>query len=115
MNMQPCDVLDRLTIVMLHILHGNDEVADEYTELVKEAMRLDPVIGEFIRLFAYNRAIWRLESDLRRGKDGDLSKDEIADRAIKIRDHNKERVAAKDRVAKLLGGFSQKKVDHASA
>ncbi len=115
MQMQPCDVFDRLSILMLHILHGNADVSDEYDAIMKEAVRLDPVMSEFVQLFAFNRAIWRLESDLRQGKEGRLSKDEIADRAIKIRDLNKGRCAAKEGITKLLGGYAQKKIDHASA
>jgi len=115
LTMQPADVMDRLTILLLHLLHGNDSVEKEYLAVLAEAKRIDPGVWEFIALFTHNSAIWKLESAIRQGKEDSLAKDEIGARALEIRDLNRRRCAVKNLITERLGGFQQAKTDHASA
>lgn len=67
------------------------------------------------RLSIVNLKIWHLETDIRSGKEDKISKVEIADKALTIRDFNKERVALKNAINELFGkGFRETKVDHSS-
>lgn len=113
--MQPADVLDRLSIVMLHIIHGNEDVMPEYGALLGEVERLDPTLADFIRLLVANGNVWKLESAIRRGKEGEMSLEEIGRRALAIREFNRFRVSLKDALSKTMGGFRHVKTDHASA
>ena len=59
-----------------------------------------------------NAKIWMLEGDIRKGKKMPL--EEVGRRAILIRDHNKDRVAAKEQIDLMFGHTPDVKVDHAS-
>ncbi len=113
--MQPADVLDRLTIVLLHITHGNDDVLPEYGALLGEVERLDPMLADFVRLFIANGNVWKLESSIRKGKEGEMGLEEVGRRALQIREFNKFRVGLKDALSKTFGGFRHVKTDHISA
>jgi hypothetical protein len=115
LRMQPADVLDRLSIIMLHIIHGNEDVLPEYGALLGEVERLDPTLADFVRLLVANGNVWKLESAIRKGMDGELGLEEVGRRALKIREFNKFRVGLKDSLSKTLGGFRHVKTDHASA
>ena len=74
-------------------------------------------IGDLIdRLIVTNSRIWHLESDIRKGKDGELGLEEVGRRAIAIREHNAERIALKNELTRRLDsdGFMDVKVNHAS-
>ncbi len=72
--------------------------------------------GELVdRLSIVNLKIWHLESDIRLGKENKLSKEEIADNALAIRDLNKERIELKNAINELFSkGYREVKVNHAS-
>ena len=74
-------------------------------------------IGELVdRLCIVNARIWHLESDIRKGKEGELGLEEVGRRAIAIREHNAERTALKNELTRRLDpdGFLDTKVNHAS-
>lgn len=108
--MPPAEVMDKLSITLLHILNGNTTVEQEYRALLAEATRLNAGIGQFIKLFSYNRAIWGLESDIHNGRDSAMPMDQIGERALQIRDLNKGRTEAKNEIAKTMGGYQTMKV-----
>lgn len=114
MNVQPADIFDRTTILMQHLILDNKAVEPEYQSYLEEMERISPVTYCFIQLFAFNRAIWKLEEDIRAGKESKLGIEEVGQRALKIRDLNKRRIKLKNDVAQLLGGFQQVKLNHAS-
>jgi hypothetical protein len=62
-----------------------------------------------------NGLIWDLEADIRAGREGEMSLEEVGRRAIKLRDLNAERVRRKNNIAAIVGDPSEIKVDHASA
>lgn len=81
-----------------------------YPERIKKL--LDQKLNDFKTV---NGRIWDLESDIRRGKEGELGLEEVGRRAIAIRDLNKVRIGIKNSVTKITGsGFLDIKVDHAS-
>lgn len=105
------------------------EVADRYTinKLKNERLGLTIDLSEYEeeleryeineqvnRLYEINGKIWDLESDIRKGKEGELGLEEVGRRAIQIRIYNGERISVKNEIAEVLGGFIEVKGDHAS-
>jgi hypothetical protein len=115
MKIQLADILDRMSIVMLYKIHGAGHVVEEYTALLEEIARDYKLLADFIQLLSANSEVWKLESDIRKGKEGEMTLEEIGRRALQIRDHNKCRVYIKDQIAQSDGGFRHIKHDHASA
>lgn len=117
MKIQPADVLDRLSIVMLYMIHGHDHVVLEYEALLNEVrgMDVDQRLADFAQLLMANANVWKLESEIRKGKEGEMGLEEVGRRAIQIREFNKARVCIKDHIANYMGGFRHMKVDHISA
>lgn len=75
-------------------------------------------VGEAVdRLSIVNIKISLLEADLRQGREDDLGTDEVARRALAIRDLNKERVALRNHLNALLDPDAAQdiKVAHRSA
>ena len=64
-----------------------------------------------------NMTVWNAESDLRRGRDGEMTMEEVGRRCLVARDANKYRVAAKNIMCELAGEGNWKdiKTNHASA
>ena len=91
--MQKGDILDRLSILILKTINGLD--ADELNELLLEFMKPEEAFA-FIGLLKANSKIWKLESDIRNGKEMEL--EEVGRRALAIRDINKERIVLKNSV-----------------
>ena len=68
------------------------------------------------RLYEINGEIWDLESDIRKGKEGELGLEEVGRRAIAIRSFNNIRVSLKNEINnKFNSGYKETKVDHASS
>lgn len=60
-------------------------------------------------------SIWELEKELKNGVEHNLSYKEIALRAIAIRDHNRNRISCKNKIAeKLNSSVKEFKQDHLS-
>ena len=112
------ELVDRYTILLLKAYRlSNDPIVTN--EVVKFRTAIDefehPRIHEYIRLLMdVNGAIWDLESDIRKGKEGELGLEEVGKRALKIRKLNNERIKIKNRISKTLGDFEESKIDHAS-
>ena len=105
MLMQKGDILDRLSILILKTINGLD--ADELSELLQEFMTMDESVA-FLGLLKSNSEIWKLESDIRKGKKMKL--EEVGRRALAIRDKNKERIYFKN----LVSDYKEQKINHAS-
>lgn len=113
-------MLDRYSILLLkkERLPENAEVQAECGRFEADIKgRSDQAyIAKHVALLKeVNGKIWDLESDIRKGKEGQLGLEEVGRRALAIRHHNAERVKIKNVVAKELGEFEEVKVDHASA
>lgn len=115
MKIQPADLLDRLSIVMLYKIHGAGHIEEELNALVDEIKQEFSLVADFVLLLSANAEVWKRESDIRKGKEGEMTLEEIGRRALEIRDWNKVRVSLKDTISKEVGGFRHIKVDHASS
>lgn len=65
-------------------------------------------------LYYFNGKIWDLESDIRKGKEGELGLEEVGRRALAIRDLNGHRILQKNKIASIFGEMGEKKYNHAS-
>ena len=120
MEMFKGDVLDRYSILCLKIkrLPKNKEVTGEYELFKKEVVNLIKNYPEIQTnldcLYEYNSKIWDLESDIRKGKEGNMTLEEVGKRALSIRNWNAYRVEEKNKVNAYFDEFIEVKVDHSS-
>src|SRR3989344_622827 len=120
MKMPLSDILDRYSILIL-----KQRRLPQHEDINKACIQFKMEIDihedqDFVQehleaLIAVNGKIWDLESDIRRGKEGELGLEEVGRRALMIRDLNTERVRLKNLAAERLGEVKEVKVDHASS
>jgi len=121
MKMPISEILDRYSIAILKKERANAENQQEIEDLTKEIESYKETHGEFIndkidKLIEINGMIWDLESDIRKGREGELGLEEVGRRAIKIREFNKIRVGYKNDVVEVFGeGYKDIKMNHASS
>ena len=111
------DVIDRWTIAYLKNTRGGvDTVVEQYAyQDYCTGYNQKSVADTFKDLLQHNGDIWTLESDIRKGKEGELGLEEVGRRALQIRDHNKLRIEAKNRInSQYNEGFQEIKVKHSS-
>jgi hypothetical protein len=119
MEMTLSEMIDRYSILLL-----KKDRLPEHAAVQEECSRFAIELEiyqeqEYVRehldlLVKVNGQIWDLESDIRRGREGELGLEEVGRRALLIRDLNAERIRLKNRVAERHGEFKEIKVDHAS-
>ncbi len=121
MEMPLPEILDRISIVKLKIERIGEphlkEEYEEYNKAIKEQkLRGIKIKDEWLKkLYEINGKIWDLESDIRKGKEGELGLVEVGKRAIEIRELNKQRISVKNRIIEETGlGFRDVKMNHAS-
>ena len=114
------EILDRYSISVLKKQRANAENDDELSTLMVEIDEYKKENSELIedylnKLIDVNGKIWDLESDIRKGKEGELGLEEVGRRAIKIRELNKIRVGYKNQIVEIFKeGFKDIKINHAS-
>ena len=115
------EVLDRMSILKLKIERIGEPHLIEEMETYEKALKEFELKGVIIKqewideLYNINSQIWDLESDIRKGKEGELGLEEVGRRAIMIRDKNKLRVGMKNKIVEETGlGFKDVKVNHGS-
>ena len=115
------EVLDRFVIVQLKMERVKTENKKEEYNYYKNVLEDYKKNGveikqEWIdRLYKANSQIWDLESDIRKGKEGELGLEEVGRRAILIREINKVRISIKNEIVEATGsGFKDIKMNHAS-
>lgn len=121
MKMPIGEILDRYSIAILKKERANAENQQEIEDLTKEIESYKSTHNEFVedligKLIEINGKIWDLESDIRKGKEGELGLEEVGRRAIKIREFNKIRVGYKNDTVEVFGeGYKDIKMNHASS
>ena len=111
------DVLDRHSILMLRLEHGDKDADGDlalYDPEARELVKDSRIASLYEELCDANRAIWNLESNIRQDKTGDMSLSDIGKAAIEIRNINRRRIAAKNAVNAIFGRFLDHKIDHVS-
>jgi hypothetical protein len=121
MKMPIGEILDRYSIAILKKERASAENQQEIDDLTQEIESYKQTHEEFInekidKLIEINGMIWDLESDIRKGREGELGLEEVGRRAIKIREFNKIRVGYKNDVVEVFGeGYKDIKMNHASS
>jgi len=121
MKMPISEILDRYSIAILKKERANAENSKEINDLQSEIDKYSEEHYEFINqkikdLIEVNGNIWDLESDIRKGKEGELGLEEVGRRAIKIREFNKVRVTYKNNIVDYFGeGYKDIKINHVSS
>ena len=122
-EMQLSDIVDRYTICLLKWSHAEDddlksqiekEVEYYKTDLSRRTF-YDELVPYIKSLYSANKAVWELESDIRKAKENEMGLEEVGRRAILIREHNAERIRVKNEISEKFGGFVEHKMDHISA
>jgi hypothetical protein len=129
MKMKTSEFLDRLTILTMKS-RFDEKSETEFMLYLKELETLiktdqwntfgNILILSLIELSEANAKIWVTESAIRKEFDTDpeskqeLDYDEIGKRAIMIREYNKIRLSARERIDQVFGEVSDTKVDHVS-
>ncbi len=111
------DIIDRWTIAYLKKDRAGIDTVQEQYDYLEYCQKYDQTIisDYFKRLLTSNGAIWTLESDIRKGKEGELGLEEVGRRALQIRDINKERVQYKNELNERFNeGYKEIKVNHSS-
>lgn len=114
------DVLDRWSIAMLKNgragVQNHEEIWAYQRHCSTDYPNYQKIKEAFNELFRVNGSIWDLESDIRKGKEGELGLEEVGRRALAIRDLNGHRVKIKNEINLYYNeGFEEIKVNHASA
>ena len=109
------EIADRYSIIKLKSERTDVDCKEEFDTL-KNELNGDEIYTYVDQLYKVNGRIWDLESDIRKGKEGELGLEEVGRRAIMIRDFNKERINIKNIINTIYKtGFIEKKINHASA
>ncbi len=118
MDMPLNEVIDRYSILLLkkERLPGHEALLEEVARFEKELSRQTAeYVEKYIGLLKeVNGKIWDLESDIRKGKEGELGLEEVGRRALAIRDLNAERIRLKNDIAEKEREFGDIKIDHGS-
>lgn len=121
MKMPISEILDRYSIAILKKERANAENEKEIFDLENEIKNYKNINEDLIenyieKLIEINGKIWDLESDIRKGKEGELGLEEVGRRAIKIRENNKIRVGYKNEIVEFFEeGYKDIKMNHVSS
>ncbi len=112
------ELLDRFTILIRKATFDPPNYKSKleaFTNALSE-LQLDSALLLLIcNLQMVNTEIWTLESDIRKGCEGELGLTEVGRRALRIRDLNKTRIETVNAINHLLGDdTTERKFDHAS-
>lgn len=116
------DLIDRMSILIMKSERlGHPEHLKELEEIIKvlNNLKSPEKLGEFLvevcKVAEANADIWQLEFDIRQKDEQNLGLEEVGKRALKIRDRNADRIAAKNKIGDLTKtGFKEIKFQHRS-
>ena len=110
------ELVDRYAIAMLKFnkTQANQEELTFYADQLA-VYDLSSIKSDLDSLYQIHNEIWNLESELKSGREAELTLEEIGRRAIAIRDCNNKRIALKNQIAQQLGcRVREIKKDHLS-
>lgn len=110
------ELFDRLAIaeVKWERTQANQPELEWYQNQVSD-VDLNRVWADYLELKDIHNKIWSLESELKTGREQELTLEDIGRRAIEIRNWNNKRIAIKNRIADILGdSVKEIKKDHLS-
>jgi len=114
----PGEFFDRFTILIKKAsvdFENHGELVQKYTMILKENNLDGDLLLLLCELQMANLNIWSLESEIRRGKEGELGLQEVGKRALAIREYNAVRVDKINKINDLFGVVNkERKVDHVS-
>ena len=116
-KMTPGEFFDRFTIIL-----QKSNFSEEYKKRIDDFIKIlegNNINGRLLEIVCQlqivNINIWHLESQLRKGEEGELGLREVGKRAIQIRNYNRERTKLSNALNILFGETEQeKKFDHCS-
>ena len=120
MEMNIGEVVDRLSILFHKVEKVGEECLPEFYAYAKDILLnskpedFEDLVKALRDLYRINGIIWALESDIRKGKEGQMGLEEVGRRALEIRGYNTKRVEVKNQIAEKKGHFKDIKVDHSS-
>lgn len=108
------EMADRLSIAILKDIRTENDMSEEIIAY-REELKHYECENYIHKLIEVNGKIWDLEADIRAGREGSMSLEEVGRRAIAIRELNKIRVGYKNElVEKFREGFKDIKINHGS-
>jgi len=112
------DLLDKISILQLKVEKIGEESCKQELKYLMDNLsdyKFDECDKYIKRLRSVNNRIWEMEADIRSGKEGSLSLEEVGRRAIGIRNLNKFRIRIKNEIVeKTNKGFKDIKINHGS-
>ncbi|MHA1690354.1 MAG: hypothetical protein ACTSU7_01825 [Candidatus Heimdallarchaeaceae archaeon] len=113
----PGEFFDRLTIIV-----RKSKFISEYINKVKKYEQIldkndmnGSLIIKLMKLMMINTDIWNQESDIRKGKEGELGIKEVGERSLAIRDENSKRIKLVNEINEMFGiKEKESKFNHAS-
>ena len=105
------EVADRYTICKLkHERLPDENLKAQLDQLRHELDKYSEIESYVKRLYKINGECWDMESDIRRGKEGELGLEEVGRRTLVLCDKNKIRIGIKNEIVKKFGeGFEDVK------
>ena len=92
-----------------------EDLSNQLAVLKAELDRYKGIESFVNRLYKINGECWDMESEIRKGKEGELGLEEVGRRTLTLRDKNKIRVGIKNEIVREYGeGFEDIKMNHAS-
>jgi len=112
------EFFDRFTILMRKVEFDEDNYADKvkkYISVLDDVKFQGKLLSYICALQIKNVDIWNLESDIRKGKEGELGLIDVGKRALMIRNLNKDRIALVNKINEFFGEtYKETKFNHAS-
>lgn len=117
-ELTPGEFFDRFTIIIRKAKFDPSNYTEQINEF-SDIISMKHFSGELLKLICQlqmiNTDIWNLESDLRKGKEGELGLAEVGRRALHIRNINAERIDCINKINKIFGlQTKETKFNHAS-
>ena len=108
MEMTKGEFIDRLSILTLKEQKIGSDCFFEFIKYAEDVLynfpadKIQIAVISLRRLYEINGEIWKLESDIRKGKEEELGLEEVGRRALQIRDWNNKRIAVQNEINKYF-------------